>query len=243
LPLLILNKFTEKDGSVGKLVLVEPTLTNSTWGPTEIEGLVHAMRDTVDQVSFNNIPPMPTMPIAGNLTVTSDLLEAVSEDGPRATLFAFIAVVSLVVIIFRKPSVVFLMLFALVLGNIWMFGIIIACGLKINFLNFIALPITFGIGVDYGVNIFHRYRHEPTKDILKVVRETGGAVGLCSLTTIAGYSSLLIAGNQAFVSFGRLAVLGEVTSLFAAIITLPALLLVSNRLFEAKYRQNFDLNY
>jgi len=241
LPPLILDKFTERDGSIGKMVLVEPPLTNSLWGPTEIETLIHTLRDTADKVA-QTTSPGSTLPIAGNLTVTSDLLEAVSADGPRATLFAFLSVVGLVIIIFRKPNVVSLMLFALVLGNLWMFGIMLAWGLKINFLNFIALPITFGIGVDYGVNIFHRYRHEPSKDILKVVRETGGAVGLCSLTTITGYSSLLIAGNQAFVSFGRLAVLGEVTSLIAAVVTLPSLLLVIQKLRAPAFKAGKVIN-
>ena len=31
-------------------------------------------------------------------------------------------------------------------------------GVKLNFCNFIAFPITFGIGVDYAVNIMARYR-------------------------------------------------------------------------------------
>ena len=43
---------------------------------------------------------------------------------------------------------------------------------------------------------------------------------LASLTTIIGYGSLLIAGNQAFVSFGKLAVLGEITCVTAAILSL-----------------------
>jgi predicted RND superfamily exporter protein len=96
--------------------------------------------------------------------------------------------------------------------------------LKINFLNFIALPITFGIGVDYGVNVFQRYREDGEGTICHVVRTTGGAVMLSSLTTIIGYSSLLIAGNQAFVSFGRLAVLGELTCVCAAVFAMPAFL-------------------
>jgi predicted RND superfamily exporter protein len=100
---------------------------------------------------------------------------------------------------------------------------------KINFLNFIALPITFGIGVDYAVNIFHRYVEDPTGDIIKVIRETGAAVGICSLTTNIGYSSLLIAGNQAFVSFGTLAVIGEITTLLAALFTVPAYILVRQK--------------
>jgi predicted RND superfamily exporter protein len=54
------------------------------------------------------------------------------------------------------------------------------------------------------------------------VQTTGGAVALASLTTVIGYSSLLIASNQGFVSFGRLAVLGEVTCLSAALFVLPA---------------------
>jgi len=133
-----------------------------------------------------------------------------------------------------KPSISGLMLFALILGNLWLFGFILLGNIKINFLNFIALPITFGIGVDYGVNIFHRYLHEPSGDILKVVRETGAAVGLCSLTTMIGYSSLLIAKNQAFVSFGALAVFGELTSVVAAVITLPSYLLVRKQIKERK---------
>jgi hypothetical protein len=62
---------------------------------------------------------------------------------------------------------------------------------KLQFLNFIALPITFGIGVDYAVNIVHRYVHEGAGGAITAVRETGGAVILCSLTTTLGYLALV----------------------------------------------------
>ena len=93
-----------------------------------------------------------------------------------------------------------------------------------SFFNFVALPITFGIGVDYGVNMFQRYKLEGGGSILKVIRNTGGPVGLCSFTTAVGYGSLLLAGNQGFVSFGTLAVAGEVTCVIAAVVSLPAFL-------------------
>ncbi len=219
LPELVKSKFEEMDGSIGKLVLVDPRQDSSVWSGPMLNSFVGAMRDIGDQVEGRNVP------VAGAITVTSDMIASIIRDGPKATLFAFLSVVILILVLFRKPVIALLMLSALILGNLWMFGWVLSSGFKINFLNFIALPITFGIGVDYGVNIFHRYLHEPSKDILKCVRETGGAVGLCSFTTIVGYSSLLIAQNQAFVSFGVLAVLGEVTSLVAAIISVPALLL------------------
>jgi predicted RND superfamily exporter protein len=57
------------------------------------------------------------------------------------------------------------------------------------------------------------------------VRGTGGAVSLCSATTIIGYSSLLVAKNLGLFYFGFLAVLGEVTCLTVAVVVLPAALL------------------
>ncbi len=222
LPKLILNKFTEKDGSVGKLVLVEPPLGNALAEGDQLIGFVRKLRKIADSIA-------PGTPIAGALPVSADLVESITNDGPRATFFSFLAVFLLVVFFFRNLKTISLVLFALILGVLWMSGVVLGFGWKINFLNFIALPITFGIGVDYGVNIFQRYREEKKGGILRVIRNTGGAVGLCSFTTIVGYSSLLLAENQAFVSFGRLAVLGEVTCLTAAVVALPAYLVFRDR--------------
>jgi len=115
-------------------------------------------------------------------------------------------------------------LLGLAVGVVWFLGLAAALGLRLNMLSFIALPITFGIGVDYGINIYLRYRLEGRGRVGRAVRATGGAVALCSLTTILGYSSLLVARNQALVSFGVLADLGEVACLAAALFALPAVL-------------------
>ncbi|MBN23254.1 MAG: hypothetical protein CL678_18355 [Bdellovibrionaceae bacterium] len=215
LPPLVRQKFREKDGSIGKLVLVEPPLKSAFWSPKKLNHFISDLREITDSVS-------PGSPVAGQLPITSDMLESIQIDGPKATLFAFLAVCLLVVLLFRNLNTIIFILFALLLGVSWLAGLILLFDWKINFLNFIALPITFGIGVDYGVNIFQRYRLERKKTILHVIRDTGGAVGLASLTTIVGYGSLILASNQAFVSFGVLAVAGEITCLLAAILALPA---------------------
>ena len=222
LPGLILSKFTEKDGSIGKMVLVEPPLTHETNDGDNLVRLIANIRSTADAVE-------PGAPVAGTMAISSDMIGSISRDGPRATLFAFIAVVLLTIVLFRNLATISLVLFSLILGVLWLAGLILGLELKINFLNFIALPITFGIGIDYGVNIFHRYREQIDGDILRVVRNTGSAVGLCSFSTIVGYTSLLIAGNQGFVSFGVLAVTGELTCVIAAVISLPSYLYLRRR--------------
>jgi predicted RND superfamily exporter protein len=223
LPPLVVSKFTEKDGSIGKLVLVEPPLSHAaTWEGDSLGHMIGEIREAADSIA-------PGTAVAGTLPITTDMFQAVKSDGPKATLFALVAVVLLVVLLFRDLHIIFLALLSLFLGVTWLSGFILGFGYKINFLNFIALPITFGIGIDYGVNIFQRYREEKHKDIVEIIKQTGSAVVLCSFTTIVGYCSLLIAGNQAFVSFGRLAVVGELACVTAAVVALPSYLLFTQR--------------
>jgi hypothetical protein len=216
LPPLILDLFQEQDGSRGKLIVVDPKRSKGEMTDgNHLVQFISTLRETADQIE-------PGAAVAGSNAVVADMISSISADGPKATAFAFIAVVLLVIILFRNFRAISLVLTALILGVLWLAGIILGLQIKINFLNFIALPITFGIGVDYGVNIFQRYREDPDAKILQVIRSTGSAVGLCSFSTITGYISLLIARNQGFVSFGALAVAGEITCVIAAMIALPS---------------------
>ncbi len=89
------------------------------------------------------------------------------------------------------------------------------------------MPITFGIGAEYGLNVAARHRQD--RDMLKAVVSTGSAVAVCSWTTIVGYGSLLAASNRALQGFGVMAILGELACISAAIIALPALMLWRER--------------
>jgi predicted RND superfamily exporter protein len=121
-----------------------------------------------------------------------------------------------------------LVLGSLLSGVALMAGALVAIGVRVNFLSFIAFPITFGIGVEYAVNVLARHESDPS-NTARVVSGTGGAVALCSLTTIIGYSSLLLAQNRALFSFGVLAVLGEIACAAVAVIALPAALELLSR--------------
>jgi hypothetical protein len=88
--------------------------------------------------------------------------------------------------------------------------------------DFAELPITVGIGADYAINVLRRYQLEGASGLQKVMVETGGAVALCSLTTILGYSALLLSINQAITSFGSTAAFGEVACLTVALLVVPS---------------------
>src|SRR6185503_11223906 len=122
----------------------------------------------------------------------------------------------------RPAAAAVMALATLMLGVLLMMGGAGLARVHVTFLNFIALPITFGIGAEYALNVVTRYREE--RNVARAVTSTGAAVALCSWTTIVGYGSLLAASNQALNGFGMMAIIGEIVCLSAAIVALPAVL-------------------
>jgi len=136
---------------------------------------------------------------------------------------SFAAVVVVVIVATGGLRGAAAVLTALCLGVLFTIGGAAHAGMKLNFFNFIALPITFGIGSEYPFNVFDRVRLLKN-DVSSALRLSGGAVALCSYTTTVGYSSMLVSDQRALQSFGRLAMTGEIACAASALVILPALL-------------------
>jgi hypothetical protein len=216
LPAEIRRRYSEKDGTVGRVLLLYPNPTFSSWRG----------KDAIRFAAVTREIPLPNGDVvrsASNSVILADMVENMLRDGPRATLFSLLGVLGLVVLLTRSARGTLMVTGSLVLGVLWMVGAVATFDEKVNFLNFVALPITFGIGVDYAVNVFSRYRSDGGGSMADAVLNTGGAVVLCSATTIIGYAALLVADNRGLVSFGALAILGEFACLASGVVWMPAL--------------------
>jgi predicted exporter len=219
LPTAFTTGLRERDGVIGREVLVFPRPGRALWEGPKLSAFVARLRAAA---SIEAPPGKGPARVAGSHLLSSDILESVRRDGPKTSAVAFGGVVIVVLLLLRTSQSTLLVTASLLLGVLWLVGAMMALRVKINFANFIAYPITFGIGVDYAVNVASRWELDGRRSIADAVRTTGGAVTLCSLTTIIGYSSLLIAENRALFLFGLLAVLGEAACLSAAIVAMPA---------------------
>jgi hypothetical protein len=212
----------ERDGSAGRVVLVYPNPSGAWWDADAMATFVDALRGLARDAANGQRAPR----LAGSIPLSSDIVQAIRRDGPLASVAAFAGVVLAVLLMLRSARTSAYVVGSLLVGVVWLAGASHLMGVRINFANFIAFPITFGIGVDYAVNVISRYQRDGSRDVLAAVRSTGAAVALCSLTTIIGYSSLLMAQNRALFLFGLLAVLGEISCLTVALVSLPALVMV-----------------
>ena len=233
IPPTLLKGLQDREGRADRAVLIFPKLTADLWDGPRNAAFVESLRTIARTPESMGGRPAQ---LAGGPPLTADIIASMRHDGPLASLLAFFGVVLTVLLLFRARMATPYVLSALLVGVLWMLALCMALRIKINFVNFIAFPITFGIGVDYAVNVMARYVGDGGKDVGGAIRGTGGAVSLCSVTTIIGYSSLLVAKNLGLYYFGFLAVLGELTCLTVAVIVLPAALLWLRRRSEATVR-------
>ncbi len=214
-PPALARRFIERDGTRGRLLFANQASRFDGWNGRHMIAFADAVRAL-------NLPD--EMAVGGGAFVFADVLRAVTRAGPRATLVALLGVVLFVVIVVGRGRHAVATLASVVAGTTVMIACAALLGLKVNFLDFVALPITLGISVDYAVNVVARERADGPGSARAALATTGGAVVLCSWTTTVGYGSLLLSANAGIRSFGAVAILGEATCLLAALTLAPALL-------------------
>jgi len=214
-PLELAWPYVERDGTRGRIVLANTGLGIDSWDTGDLRRFAAAVR---------GLGLGPDVLVGGSAFVFTDMLDAMERDGPRATAIAALGAIVVVVALLGPGLAAFATLFCGAFGTLALVALAGLFGLKVNFLDFVALPITIGIGIDYAVNIISRARTEPDTPQGRVESaRTASAVALCSYTTVVGYGSLWFSSNKGIRSFGFAAMLGELTCLSAALLIAPAL--------------------
>ena len=207
--------FIERDGQIGRIVFASKSDRFDGWNVSDLVRFSDEVR---------KIPLPDGALIGGQAFVFADMLRSMEQDGPLATALSLLGSMVMILVLLGPRRHGWVTILCTVAGTAGMIALAGVVGIKINFLDFIALPITIGLGADYAANIAARDRSEPDGDRAAVLLASGGAVLLCSLTTVIGYGSLLVSDNAGIRSFGLAAILGELTCLLAALMLCPALL-------------------
>jgi predicted RND superfamily exporter protein len=222
LPPTLRERFTEKDGRVGYLIAVRPANTLDEWNGKDLIRFATAVREL-------HLPDGETVTTSGSSVIFADIVTSIERDGPVVTAVALGGLIIMVVLLVGRNRRAFAVMVGTVGGAVLMIAVCALLDLKVNFLDFVALPITLGLGIDYAINVAHRHDAEDVPDPVTTLRTSGSAVLICSLTTMIGYGSLLVSENLAIRGFGQASLIGEITTVLAALVLVPALLAIGNR--------------
>ncbi|HET7544415.1 MAG TPA: MMPL family transporter [Polyangiaceae bacterium] len=217
LPEAVARPFIDHDGQRGRIVYIVPTTGRSVYDARYLQIWADAFRET-------RLPNGEVIYGSGDPVIFADVLQSIREEAPKAILLSFVGTLAVIFIAFRGGKNGLLALSVLVVGLSWLVAFLYFDHIKLNFLNFVTLPISIGVGADYALNIMKRRELTADRALPQALIETGGAVVLCSLTTTLGYVALMFSMNGATASFGLTAATGELTTLLAAVLLLPAIL-------------------
>jgi uncharacterized protein len=151
------------------------------------------------------------------------ILDLVQLKGPQTLAWAMGLVFLILLWDYRSPRLAFKTFLPLFTGLALTGALMAVFHIKLNFINMVMLPSIVGIMVDHCVYLGHHIldysRHEATKS----VKETGSAIILSALTSLAGYASLNIAHHAGVRSIAHVVEVGIIVCTLCALFMLPVL--------------------
>ena len=203
----ILNSYRSRDGSEYLITIVPNKVM---WDQRFLEYFTEQMNKIDEKISG--------LPV---LFIT--FMEYIARDGKVATLLTILVVFVVLLIDLKSIKLALITMIPLMIGGIWMIGMLNLLGLKFNFTNVVGIPMIIGIGIDDGVHIIHRFKREGFTNTPRVLISTGKAVMLTSITTMFGFGSMMIAKYRGLASLGVLLVLGVGACFITSVFLLPPL--------------------
>lgn len=206
LPESLVTRFVGRDGKF----LLKIYARGSIW---DMEAMDRFVRDV------RSVDPRAT----GNPLQTYEASRQMQRSYQQAAVYALTGIVIALFLDFRSVRLVLLSLVPLALGMTQLFGIMSWMNMPLSPANMIVLPLLLGLGVDNGVHMLHDFRRQTGP--YRLNSSIAMAMLLCSLTTMAGFGSLMIAEHRGLQSFGRVMTIGVGCCMFTSLIMLPAFLI------------------
>jgi predicted RND superfamily exporter protein len=153
-----------------------------------------------------------------------DDYETVIRDVERATLITATCLILLLTLMFRQPLIVFVLGFPQVMAVLWTFACAYLFVGSLNVFTVFLFNILFGIGIEFGIQMYARYaeeRSQGTEVEVSLGRVLAHTWTACfTAATVAGFAffSLMITKFKGFSEFGFISGLGIFLALLAMVI-------------------------
>lgn len=217
LPDWVLDKFREKDGTLGRMVYLDS-------GRDDYR--VDEIAEFYDHYGAITLPDQRQVHPTSTGFILVEVIRAVQQDGVFM-LFGAMTVVFLILLVdFRSIRRAVFVFLPLAVGLLWTAGIMVVFDIKIGLYNMLVLPLLLGVGIDSAVHLYHAYLERGPGSLGYVMKTTGMAIVISSLTTAAGFLGLIVVSHSGLRSIGILAEIGILACLAGTLLTMPLMIMM-----------------
>ncbi len=174
------------------------------------------LKEFVTQVQTvdNTVSGLPIINQAGGDAIVKAFINAFSG--------AFIAIVVLLLLMYRNVRKTLLVIMPLLLAALLTGATNVLLDNPFNFANIIALPLLLGMGIDSSILIMHRHHSSSGEDENLLQSSTTRGIIFSSITTLCSFSSLAFTAHQGMASMGLVLAIGLTFTVMCSLIVLPA---------------------
>jgi hypothetical protein len=225
-------------------------LYNMSGDPEDFEGLVNfdytqalmivqfradtknALDDVISKIDLMTKDDPNRTLLGGYCLVDKELSEAVVNGQYNSLIFAIAIIAFLLILIFRSLNSGWLGSLPLIYTIIALFGTMGWVGIKLDIATAMLSSIAIGIGVDYTIHFFWRYKQELElgksyqEAITTTLRTTGRGIAINAFSVIMGFVILFISSFLTIKYFAFLIIFSVVLCLLCALILIPSLCLL-----------------
>ncbi len=165
--------------------------------------------------------------ITGTPIFMKELFDSIGGQLVNIALILMSVLLLILLIHFKSIKYTIISFIPLVLTLIFTVGTMSLLNYDFNMLNFIAILLIIGIGIDDGVHVLHHYK-EGQRVMSKLFSSIGRAILITTLTTVSGFGSLAFSSYRGMASLGIVLAIGVAYAFIMTVLVLPILLKEEN---------------
>ena len=200
------------------------------------QALIDYLDQTIAAIGPERFHPSIECVYKGSFQNSANQFTIIIRDLKSTALYSIVGVLLLITLFFRQVVGSLFITLPLMMSLTWTFGVTYLAIGSLNMITVGLFAILFGLGIDFGIHIFARYReaHRRGMDIEQAltvtVRYTGKALATTAVTTSIAFYSLLLTDFKGFSEFGFIVGTGILFSLVAMVAICPAFIVLAERL-------------
>jgi len=242
----------EAQKAIDKLLLGEPYLLSydkqaliinviPNFSMTDMSKMISGT-DTIQKVIDKVLKDFPEVKagLTGMIPLGRDEMVYGEQSMGYTSIFAFIAILILLILSFRMWAAPLFALLNLVVGLIWAIGLTTILVKSLNIMTSMVAVILIGLGIDFSIHIISIFTESRSmgKPINIAMEETflksGKGILTAGLTTCAAFLALVISSSRGMKEMGIVSSTGLLAILIVTFLFLPSLLVLRERRLEKK---------
>jgi len=195
----------------------------------ESEQTLSLVRNVEQTIAWNPPPPGITARPTGMVEMFAHLIPDIKESKTEMTLWAVVLISVFLLLLYRRMSAITPVIPILFIVG-WNGAVMYLLGIAYTPLTAVLGSMTIGIASEYTILIMERYQEERElgegviEAIQTSVQKIGTAITASGMTTLFGFSALLLSTFNIVKNFGVVTVITVAFSLIGAILVMPAVL-------------------